>query len=79
MIDAIADTAFRASTAERRFVLPPASKGFRVDTAPECRSRAVEDDAAASATNLPSLRVRLQRSAAAWRLRADMLDRRQTG
>jgi len=49
------------------------------DTAHQCRVRAAQDDAAASTALLPNERLRLERSAIAWRLRADMLDRRGKG
>lgn len=46
-----------------------------MDSPRECYARADEDAAAAVDAALPNDRLRLERSAFAWRLRADLLER----
>lgn len=46
-----------------------------MDSPRECHARADEDAAAAVDAALPNDRLRLERSAFAWRLRADLLER----
>lgn len=45
-----------------------------MDTAFECRAKATEDETAGAASLLPNQRAIFERSAAAWRSRADMLE-----
>lgn len=45
-----------------------------MDTAADCRARAELDDTAGAATLLANQRATFERSAAAWRDRADMLE-----
>lgn len=46
-----------------------------MDSPSECLARAAEDDVAAAGSTLLSVRQNLERSAFAWRLRAQMLER----
>lgn len=45
-----------------------------MDNANDCRARALEADTAGAASLLPNQRACFERSAAAWRERADMLE-----
>jgi|GEM_PF-4694133 len=50
-----------------------------MDTPDHCRDCAARDAADAAGAVLPNERLRLERSAFAWRLRAEMLERRRAG